>query len=287
MKRIISIFNILSLAALFAFSSCDKIEADDNGNYITFAGATGEWTDGGTVSDHSQRVFLEKYTGVRCINCPTADAVIHDAMSKYGPKLIPVAIHDSGTFSRPFSGNPDLRTEDGNVWSKYFGVVQYPSALINRSLKEGSANIADPTSSMDGAIDAILGISPSIAVEVNSQKTGGGTLNISTKVEFLQNVEEKLTLTLLLMEDSIIAKQSQPNGTTNDAYVHNHVLRDVITDVWGMDVDADGRQGTRRAVTIDYNGLKSDWNLARCHVVAIVSNKDSRAVVNAAECKAQ
>lgn len=286
MKRIISIFSIMSLAATFMLGSCDKIEADENGNYVTFAGATGEWVDGNGVSDHSQRVFLEKYTGVRCINCPVADGVINDAKAKYGNQLIPVAIHDSGIFSRPYAGYPDLRTDDGDTWSKFFGISEYPSSLLNRAESGKSAHIINPTNSMDGNIDALLAASPAVAIGISSQAMNN-SLSITTNVEYLQNVSERLTLTLLLMEDSIVAKQSQPDGTTNEAYVHNHVLRDVITDVWGMDVDADGKQGTRRATTIVFSGIKGDWNLSRCHVVAFVSYKDSRVVLNAAECEAE
>ena len=53
---------IVSAAAI----GCDKI---DENNYIVYSGASGEWFDGTPVEDHSQRAFLEKYTGVRCAWC--------------------------------------------------------------------------------------------------------------------------------------------------------------------------------------------------------------------------
>ena len=64
---------IIVLGAIFAFgmlASCDKIAPED---YIVYSGATGEWVDGNGVSDKTQRAFIEKYTGVRCPNCPSAD----------------------------------------------------------------------------------------------------------------------------------------------------------------------------------------------------------------------
>ena len=67
------IFHIFVLASVFIFVSCDKIEQE---NYLVFSGAAGEWYEGTGVSDHSQRAIIEKYTGVRCVNCPSADVAI-------------------------------------------------------------------------------------------------------------------------------------------------------------------------------------------------------------------
>ncbi len=277
-RIILSIFAIFSLLAV----SCDKIAEED---YLIFSGAAGEWYDGNGVADQSQRVFLEKYTGQHCSNCPDADQDIHDAQTRYGNQLIAVSVHDNSAFCTPIPYNGDtiiLRTEDGCTWSETLGMLSTgkPSILLNRTMSNGNYT---PTKNMYSDIDNILALPATVAIAAAADMTEEN-VKISMDVEFLQSTTEPLTLTLLLMEDGIIAPQKQPDGSIVNEYVHNHVLRDVITDVWGMTIDADGNAGTKRYCEINYNGMSSDWNLANCHIVAFVSKKDTREILNAAKC---
>lgn len=273
-------FFLFALAALLVATSCDKIE---NNNYLIFSGATGTWYDGEGVADHSHRVYLEKYTGVKCNNCPKADTIIHIALEKYGDKLVALSIHDSSSFGRPYEGQEDLRTDDGNAWSVFFGMLtsNKPAAIINRTSNNGSWVVVDPKTSMDDYIDACINEAPVLALAVNSTM-GDDAMSIDVNLEFLQNYNDDLTLTLLLMEDGIVA--SQLFKSVNENYVHNHILRDVITDIWGADIDADGKAGTKRHVVFSYNQMKPNWNLSNCHVVAFVSDKQSKKVLNVASC---
>ena len=283
MKHNISLLSLLCVAACMTLAGCDKIEADEYGRHVIFSGASGAWQDGPAVTDHATRVLLEKYTGVRCTNCPYADVVIATAKEKYGSSLIPVAIHDSSVFAKPYNGYPDLRTEDGNTWSKFFGIYSYPSALINRTKQGDRIFILNPTAQMNPTIDDALEATSPVALEVQAQLSDSG-LSVTANLEYLRQEDGALTLTLLLMEDSIVTKQSMPDATTQEGYVQNHVLRDVITDVWGLDVDADGQAGTRRTTTVTYRDMKAEWVPRSCHVVAFVSYKDSRVIANVAEC---
>ncbi len=277
-KILLGLFVAFSLLAI----SCDKIAEED---YLIFSGAAGEWFDGNGVEDQSQRVFLEKYTGQRCVNCPKADSTIHMAQAKYGNQLIAVSVHDNSVFCRPFN-DIDLRTEDGNTWSETLGILSSPKpmALLNRTLSGSNYVQTNPINPMDGVIDNILAQNGIVAMAVNAEMLNNDNLDIRVDLEFLQSTTEVLTLTLFIMEDGIVAPQLQPDGTHVDNYVHNHVLRDVITDVWGADIDANGQTGTKRYSHFSYNNISSDWNLANCHIVAFVSKKDTKEILNAAEC---
>ena len=113
MKKLLYIIGCLSLL----MASCDKVD-----EYIVYAGATAEWTPGSGVANKVQRALLEKYTGPHCTNCPPADEVIHGLMDTYGDKLVAVSIVDSSNFGLPYANQPDLRTQEGNLWSQYFGI---------------------------------------------------------------------------------------------------------------------------------------------------------------------
>lgn len=282
MKRLLkSIATIACAATLLA--SCDKIDSNE---YLVFSGAAGEWFDGNGVSDHSQRAIIEKYTGVRCVNCPTADVAISDALAQYGDKLIALAIHDSSSFTRPIGDNPRLSTEDGNTWSNYFGVRaagEYPAGLISRTLNGSAWDLFTPTSGINNRVDNILNNDAQIAVAVNA-KSDDNAVTINVNLEFLQTVNDKLTVTLLIMEDGLVVTQRQPDGSDDENYVHNHVLRDVITDIWGADIDCTGKAGEKRVAQFSYTEAKAEWDLAKCNIVALISNKESRQILNVAEC---
>jgi len=276
--------NLFLLASLALLSSaCDKIEQDD---YLLFSGAVGEWYDGNGVNDHSQRAIIEKYTGVRCINCPTADEAISAASSQYGYKLIAVAIHDSSNFTKPIGDNPRLSTPDGNAWSNYFGIRaagSYPNALINRTSVSGTWDLFTPTSGINSRVDNIIANNPSVAVATNASLSGN-SINISVDVELLSDISGQMTVTLLIMEDGLVITQRMPDGSDNENYVHNHVLRDVITDIWGADIDCNGKNGEKRHAMFSYTDFNTDWNIDNCHIVAIVSDKVSRSILNVAQC---
>ena len=282
-----TIITIVSLAiGAILFTSCDKIESDQ---YIVFAGATGQWYDGDGVADHTKRAFIEKYTGVRCNNCPNADMAIATAKEQYGEQLIAVSIHDSNALQTPIGDSPDMRSADGNAWSKALGVYsagEYPSALASRKPSGSGGERFNPVSGVNSQVDEILGEAAQVALSVAAVRNDG-KVRITVNVEYLQDVADGQTLTLLLMEDGIVATQKMPNFQDSVGYVHNHIMRDVITDLWGADIDADGKTGTKRMCEFVYGEFSPTWNLDRCHIVALVSDKNSRKVLNCAECEIQ
>jgi hypothetical protein len=72
------------------------------------------------------------------------------------------------------------------------------------------------------------------------------------------------------MEDGIVTIQANHEGKDSN-YVQNHVLRDVITDVWGADVDCNRAAGQKRVARFSYTTFREDWNLAKSHIVAVMS----------------
>lgn len=285
MKKVLYIF----MAALL-LAGCDKIEDAGNG-YVIYSGASGEWVETQEgVSDHSQRVFVEKYTGTHCTNCPKADEAIEQLHKTYGDKLIAVSVYDSSNYASPYPNNLDLRTADGNVWSKYFGIrsIGYPNCLLNRNKNgEGNYEIINPTSGMGNKIDAILAQQTPVAMEVQLAGIEGSQVMADVFVEFLQDVNEPLSLTLLVMEDGLVSEQMLPMDSEIESdpnYVHDHVLRDVVTDPWGDAMNIEGQQGHSYRARYAFP-LNSEYKLNNCHIVAFVSNQNSRVVLNIAECK--
>ena len=279
MKHIASL--LLLAAGLMAFTSCDKIDED---KYLIFAGASGTWYESTADIPHVQRAFVEKYTGVRCINCPKADETIHAAAERYGDALVTVAVHArSNGFGRPLSGDPSLCTEDGDTWYDYFGINAQPAAMINRARTGNAWDIFTPTSNFDDRINSVIRNTPPIAIMVqNTMTEESDALNSDVHIEFLENFTEELTLTVLVTEDKIYTHQSKAGEGEVENYEQNHVLRTFVTNLWGLPVEWDKTAGKKAMIRLLYN-LPKNCNPRNCHVVAFVSYQGSRQIINSAE----
>lgn len=271
---------VFGFSFIFLLAACDKIEENE---YVVFAGAAGTWYDDSENIDATQRAFIEKYTGCRCKNCPTADSVIHETQQHYGSRLVAVAIHPKGSnYTIPYSGEPDLGSDDGKTWNDAHGFNSYPQALINRN---GEAFV--PITNFDSRVEMALGVTPQMGIAVSCERNSGNdSITITAHLSFLTQVSADLNLTLLISEDGIVTTQKMPDGSDQVNYMQNHVLRDVITDVWGTPVDkgsANGETGSRRMAQFTYLP-DAGWNLNQCHIVAFVSNRDTKEILNVAEC---
>lgn len=284
---------ILVSTLLFIAVACDKIEPSEDGTYTVYSGAVGEWEDCSALADHTHRVWIEKYTGPRCTNCPDADAVIHDiiSQSQYSDKVIATAIHASAVFGSPIGSSPDLRTAEGEDWcSVFIGTSpSFPSVLLNRQRNGSTYNIISPTAPFTTDIDNILETPADVAVSVEAHfDSWASKISITSSIELLKDIDTTITLTLtvLFIEDSLVATQRMGDGTENPNYVHNHVLRALVTDKWGFDVDCDWTAGTARKVTLQADlpdrpeGVRQD----KCQVVAFISDKSTRTIYNVATC---
>lgn len=276
MKKIL--FFVFSFSFLLCFVGCDKIEEDQ---YWVYAGANGTWYDTDEEVPVVQRAFVEKYTGVRCVNCPKADGVLHDALEKYGEQLVVVAVH-SGAFGNPFQNEEDLRTEGGNAWFSFFGINSQPAALLMRAKNGAAWDIFTPTSNFDDKIDAVLSPTPKVAIKVVPVNEEGKTVGADIYLSFEETVTDSLTVTLLLTEDKIYTTQESYTKSKIENYEQNHVLRGIITDPWGADVVASGTAGEKRTVRLPFE-MNGKWKAADCHLVAFVSDKATRRILNVAE----
>ena len=87
------------------------------------------------TSNNLKNIFIEEFTGVKCVNCPDGAAVIEDLKSKYKDRLVAVSIH-AGFFAKKMTESKfDFKTAQGNSLLTYLGEpAGYPAAVINRKL---------------------------------------------------------------------------------------------------------------------------------------------------------
>ena len=240
MKKIfLGIIGLMGLMGLT--TACDKIE---EGEYTVYDGAVVSWTAGSPIANPVQRAYVEKYTGPRCSNCPTADATL---AAIHNENVVVVSINHPTGQGMPFPGEPDMRTDGGTAWDQYFGINAIPAAYINR---DRTTQYLGEMGNIVSALNTALGQEPTVALEVSA--VHGAKVDITVDLQFLRSYSNPVTLTAAIVEDSLVYKQLLPDNSVDETYAHNHMLRKVITGFWGRDIEANGSEGEALRGTLSF-----------------------------------
>ncbi len=162
--------------------------------------------------DFFRRSLVLDFTGTWCVNCPKMDAAVEEAMAARPGRIVPVSVHCMAV--DPMYLKP---TSDDLV--KRFAVKAYPSAVVD----------LDPESLISTASSELLlshvnrllesrGASAGIRIESTLE---GETLSVTVETKAVRDGE--YTLSIILLEDGIVAKQTGADDGEN--HVHNNILR--------------------------------------------------------------
>lgn len=229
-----------------------------------------------------QKNLIEEYTSTACGYCPLGHKILETLCEKRND-LIVVANHNSGMGK----SDPMITTESDMLASIFLG-SGLPCASFNRyyNSDEGAISIGMGYNSSyhEMVIDQMLNpfieqtnsIPTFAAVDLKAdynENTRQLNINVSGEAvaEFKTFVGEDAVLTVYLLEDSIIARQISydPYQHYENEYVHNHVLRDVVSkNVFGDAINwtDDTHYSNDFTVTLD-----GSWNVKNMDVVAFIS----------------
>jgi len=255
MKKMMK-YGFLAFIAL-QWMSCDEIPPDISFN-----------------CDTERKVIIEEFTGVKCVNCPIGSEKLEELKDIYGDQVIPIGIH-AGFFSVPFNDSPeDFTTGDGEDIDALLGpATGWPAAVINRKLFTGESTRILGTNAWAGKIQEELCEEPLATVEIEtSYDATSRELDITVEGASINGAtfSSPVGLVVMITQNNIIAPQVTPTSSKDTAYVHKHVLRDVLTTVDGKNVH--GGDGT--ALTYDESftyTLESHWVPEDCEVIAFLN----------------
>lgn len=227
------------------------------------------------ANDDTTKVFrnilIEDFTGQRCVNCPKGAQVIEQLQeSEYGNCIIAVGIY-SGPFGKNVSGNLlPLTTQTGCDYYDYWKVESQPGAIINRS-----SSIYYSVNEWTAEVMKVLGSQSTIKMELEAQ-LNGNDIDITISEEGIDSYNGKLQV--WVVEDSIVAVQTIPNapdenpewvGGNKRDYVHNHVFRTNVNNVWGDDLTITNNEKKSQKLT---QAIDDTWNTKQLSIVAILYN---------------
>lgn len=269
---------ILFIVIVLCFVACNKIESP----YLTLS----EQEDVDVVFPELdpntvyRKILFDEYTGHLCPNCPSGHQVLEQLLDIYGDTLVAVCIH-AGELAEPEAGMPyDFRTPTGDQLFIDYSIQYNPRAIINRT----GAPI-DKSQWVNGVQNANRSLHAAIQI-INQFSESNRSLKINTKTTLLEEYNQPVQLSLLLVEDNIIKPQKNNSQIVED-YVHNHVLRAGINGNYGEHISPEGLMSKDSSYlygySIDFNG--TDWVPENCSVIAILLDESSKEVLQVEKTK--
>ena len=227
-----------------------------------------------TVEEPQQKVvFFEDFTGVQCVNCPTAHNKTEELLDLYPNQLTVVAMHNyfAGAYS---DSNEDYTIPEANEINDYIGPAPaWPAGFIDRK-DFGSGNMYTLlVSNYQVFVEEQLPLVPPCNIYVSSSYDAAERRAlIKVTVKYTEATTLENHLSVMLLESGILDLQLTLSGI-DEVYVHNHVLRDMLTPATGVNLVGDKEPGRvfekEFAIT-----LPANWQSEEMEVIAFVHNFD-------------
>ncbi len=255
--------NLLFALLAFSFFACEEVPP-------VLSGTTSQRT-----------VFLEEFTGVRCVQCPAGSALIEDLLAANGVQLIAVSIH-AGQFSPPYNDSQyDFRTEAGDEILDFLGSpFGYPSAVVNRKLFDGEFDLQLGDGQWAGFISSEKLEPPKVEIAMDSEfdeTSRQATIDLTLFVQ--ETISEEVNLSIMFTESGVEDLQKVPGQSEpKPDYVHKHVLRGMATNYLGDPISEAFTTGAQIEKSYTYT-LPGEWVADNCKVIAFVSSTGANSEV--------
>ncbi len=276
---------LLILAITFlSLYACDEIEKPYARNDAIDNGDDDDDDNSDDDEKRIKKVFLEDFTGHRCVNCPKAHQIVDELKAEFGDSLITIAIH-AGTYASPDDQGhftADYRSPAGQELHNAFDVEFYPAGLINRQ-EEGSLFLS---SSWKAEIRSQMGQEAIVAIDILPEfEDADNTLNVDVAASFTESYAGAVNLCVFITENGLISPQENRNEDvgptpTIEDYEHDHVLRASLNGAWGEPVTSeDILADMLYEHTFSGYQVSEDWDADKLDLVAFVYDQTTMEVL--------
>lgn len=213
-----------------------------------------------------KNILIQDFTGTWCGWCPRVSYSLEEAVKNQN-RIIPVAIHSGSKSASSGSYDPFINVFGEEVRSK-FQVNSFPTALIDQKNK-WDEYVSTLSSKLTNNSD--------VKVDISS-RVDGAKANVDVKLTFINPLSPSFRLVAYIIEDKLVYKQvnylndGKPNPIPD--FIHNYVLRDGITDAYGISISiADIPITGIYEKAFQYN-VPPAWDINNLSVVAFVTKED-------------
>lgn len=185
-------------------------------------------------------VLIEDYSGVACINCPTAASRITKAAEAHGDKVVIVALHGSRTDigTLPEEDPKELYSPEA---ATYFERLQaggsLPVATFNRRplTSNGGKPFSGSYTQWPAVMQSVRELPQLYKIDLQVSESDRKVTTRCTATALEQTeaaTAPELYLQLWLIEDNIVAPQHISTKVIND-FQHNHIFRQTLNGIDG------------------------------------------------------
>lgn len=227
-----------------------------------------------STSPQGRTAVLEEFTGIYCVFCPDGHRIAQELYDTYPGKFIAINIHTGGYANPQKASDPDFRTQWGEAIASISGLTGYPAGQVNRELFNGASALAMGRGSWAGVTQQVLnsGNSPVNVAVRNTFDQAANKVTIEVEMYYTGNAGENNKLNVAILENGVVGYQT--GGEDPNNYVHNHILRDLVTGQWGETI-TETTSGSYVKKTYEYT-FPDGIIAANCDVVAFVTQNDNR-----------
>lgn len=268
-----SYFLIISLCFFF-LSGCEEIPLEIGDTIIP---------------DSGKKVLIEDLTGASCPNCPKGAAAVKNILDKYKEQVIAVGIHGFFLSNPTPKSKYDFRHPQARDLENWFRPTGgKPAASINRVKKPDNSLLSYLPDLWLSLAEIELQRAQEIELDLSvNYNTQTRTLEARITAVPLENLDGDFNISVFLTESNIV--DAQANGTEIvENYVHDHVLRYMLTKFDGDNFSSSLKRGTPVIRNYTYTlptepqGL---WVPENMHIVAMIARNsaDNKEVIQAVE----
>jgi len=195
----------------------------------------------------SANVVIETATGTWCGYCPCGHQILETILQNY-PRTVPLCYHGPPNYGTP----QDPWASVGYPMIQLFGMSSYPTGVINRTSGIVSR------SSWFSYVSSYSTYTPNVRIELSNATINLGTRTITGTITAtaLSNLTGAYNIFACITENHLVSPQNiyASCGTAgiNNSYVHDHVVRALITPTTGTQLTA-GPWNSGTALTYNVN----------------------------------
>jgi thiol-disulfide isomerase/thioredoxin len=268
-KLIVSI----SCIAVFVtvFYSCEEVGPDIDFTIPDSSLLDTSYVEGTVETPQLKMVLFEDFTGVQCVNCPTAHEETEELLAEYPDQLAVVAMHNY--FAGPFAdSNEDYTITEANDLNSYLGPAPaWPSGFIDRKDFGTGTLYTLLVSNYKVYVEQQLPEVPPCNIYLESSYDNSTRKAIvKATVKYTEATDLENHLSIMILEDDIIDLQLGLGGIEED-YVHKHILRDMLTPATGVNLIEEKTPG--RVFEKEFSiTLPNNWNEENMSWIVFVHN---------------
>lgn len=265
-----------AFSLILALTACDEIPEGEYLKNVEVGGYQGT----------GHKVLLEEFTGVKCFNCPAANAKAKELQSIYGKdNLILLGIH-AGSFATTDAKHPKaFNTPEGTELFNFFQLFGVPVGFVNRMDYPGGGIIKGEFD-WAGLVAQELERLPvaEITIQEDSYNSSTMELSVSGTVEVTGTISaNEVNICLYLAENGIVSPQTMGDKSVNDNYKHEHVFRGSFSGTYGTPIDLSSGNATfSESIKLPNDTANGDVAVKEnCEVIAFIYDKDSYEILQA------